>query len=132
MPGRRRVRRIRLEADPYDDAAVLANRTPAARTCGQPCSSPDSTSGRLKTTASVNYLRTKEFNIAFFGIAGATRRAGQGADQEALRTLQERQQGEEGAAADRFFISEPKLKDRGTDLLRKAPRRSRRRCSTSS
>lgn len=110
------------KATPYDDAPVLANRTPRGQDVrALVFLSPDSTAGRLKTTASVNFLRAKEFNIAFFGIAGATDAQDKGQTKKLYELFKSGSKGEEGAAADRFFISEPKLKDRGTDLLRKAP-----------
>lgn len=101
---------------PHDDAAVPALRTPR----GQDVKaiillSPDATAGRLSSNKSLVFLNKQ--NLAFQFIAGTQ----DGADKGAARNCFKACGGGTKKAEGRVELLEPEMKDRGTDLLGKAP-----------
>lgn len=107
--------------DPYDDAPVFANRTPRGQDVrALVFLSPDTTAGRLQTTRSINYLKNPQFGIALLAIAGKKDAVDKGHTKKLYDLFKGSAKVEEGQ--ERTYISDPDLKDRGTDLLLKAPR----------
>jgi len=107
--------------EPYDDAPVFANRTPRGQDVrALVLLSPDSTAGRLLTTRSINYLRNPQMGIALLVVAGKKDPIDKGHTKKLYDLFKGSAKVEEGA--ERVYISDPDLKDRGTDLLLKAPR----------
>ena len=79
--------------------------------------SPDSVAGRLQTTRAMNYLRNPQFGIALLVIAGKKDTQDKGTSKK----LYDLFKGRVESGAERVYISDPDLKNRGTDLLLKAP-----------
>ena len=103
---------------PYDDAPVVANKTPRGQDVrALVMLSPDSVAGRLQTTRAMNYLRNPQFGIALLVIAGKKDTQDKGTSKK----LYDLFKGRVESGAERVYISDPDLKNRGTDLLLKAP-----------
>ncbi len=103
---------------PYDDAPVFENKTPRGQDVrALVMLSPDSVSGRLQTTRAMNYLRNPQFGIALLVIAGKKDTLDKGTSKK----LYDLFKGKGEASLERVYISDPDLKNRGTDLLLKAP-----------
>ncbi len=101
---------------PHDDSPVPAMRTPR----GQDVKaiillSPDAAAGRLQTNKSLVFLNKQ--NLAFLFFVGKQ----DGADKGAAKNCFKACAGGTKKAEGRVELLEPDMKDRGTDLLGKAP-----------
>jgi pimeloyl-ACP methyl ester carboxylesterase len=106
---------------PYDDAPVLANRTPRGQDVkALVLISPDASMGRLQLNKSITYLRQPDLNIACLFIVGKKDPADKGVTKKGFDLFKGTAKVEEGR--ERVYLSDPDLKDRGTDLLKKNPR----------
>lgn len=103
---------------PYDDAPVVENKTPRGQDVrALVFLSPDAVAGRLLTTRAMNYLRTPQFGISLLVIAGKKDTQDKGTSKK----LYELFKGRTESSVERVYFSDPDLKNRGTDLLLKAP-----------
>jgi pimeloyl-ACP methyl ester carboxylesterase len=101
---------------PHDDSPVPAMRTPRGQDVKAVILlSPDAAAGRLSTNRSLVYL-TKQ-NLAIQLIVGKQ----DGADKGAAKNCFKASGGGSKRTEERVFLIEPDMKDRGTDLLGKAP-----------
>ena len=103
---------------PYADAPVYENRTPRGQDVrALVLLSPDTVSGRLQTSRSMNYLRDPQLGIALLVISGKK----DAQDKGASKKIYDLFKGKMESSVERVYISDPDLKNRGTDLLLKAP-----------
>lgn len=100
---------------PHDDSPVLALKTPRGQDVkALVLLSPDHSAGRLSTTRSLTFLNRQ--NIAFLFMVGKQDALDKGAAKNCFKAC-----GGDKKGDGRVQLIEPNLKERGIDLLGKAP-----------
>jgi hypothetical protein len=107
-----------LTLPPYDDAPVLANKTPRGQDVrALVLLSPETSAGRLNANRALNVIRQPLGGIAMLVVSGAQDSLDKGQSKKTFELMEKAQ----GKNEKRVYMVSPALKDRELNLIGKVP-----------